>query len=74
MHPRYAAVLLLLAPLLAAAQAPSSKDKRVDFDRDIRPILSDNCLRVTVRMKNSARSTCAWTRRRESSPIAAAIA
>src|SRR5262245_45078984 len=43
MHPRYSAVLLLLAPLLAAAQAPSSRDKRVDFDRDIRPVLSDNC-------------------------------
>ena len=39
-----AAAAVLCLPALAAWQAPSSPtEKPIDFDRDIRPILSDNC-------------------------------
>lgn len=38
-----AAAAALCLPVLAAWQMPSSTEKPVDFDRDIRPILSDNC-------------------------------
>ena len=39
-----AAVVVLCLPALRARQAPSNPpEKSVDFDRDIRPILSDNC-------------------------------
>lgn len=40
---RLAALLLLLAPVFATETGDQSKDK-IDFNRDIRPILANNCL------------------------------
>src|ERR1039458_8978604 len=41
----------------------------VDFNRDVRPILSDNCFTATVPTTGTAWRLCAWTPRRACSPI-----
>ena len=47
--------------LAASVRANSRSALAVSYNRDIRPILSDNCLLATVPIRTSARPSCGWT-------------
>jgi len=58
-RPKLLLIVLTLATVPAFARAA---EKKLDSNRDIRPILSENCFNATASMKKPA-ADCDWTLR-----------
>ncbi len=65
-------VIVIGSAALDAGAADDRSSSKIEFNRDIRPLLSDRCFHATVPMQPSARRACGSIRRARPRPTATA--